>query len=998
MIKTNQEPSFSHTWKINHVSMRPTLQYQFFIQQIDFIIKLKIKNNNSILFNIFLKNIKEPIQIDIKFMPINPKLEKENSSSNVTQSLSDSQSISVSRIFSPQVTSTSIYCPFEDKFFFSKFIEKDQLLIHFNFTLHPKKKSEENISQEQFKTSNTQSEISCGSSINNISQESTTTNNDKMKYDEASHDESKTLNKDEKNTPQLQNQIQQRSTFESVNVQHIHFPERRNHDSPAISSISPLTKYQSSLPHLTSHHYNGLQNQGATCYMNSFLQSLFHTIPFRRAIFSFPIKNGSIVCALQKIFTALQIGHSAVSTMDLTNSFGWTKHEIFQQHDVQEFSRLFLDALDKEFKKAEKPDILKNLFQGKTRTFIRCLNVPFSSSREEEFYDISVDVKNCPTLFDSFKKYEERDKLVGDNKYETEKYGLQDAEMGLEFISFPPILHIHLRRFEYSPTSGNLVKINSKLVFPLVFNVDQYIAKNNDKTSNQNEKTNHEGSTKYELFGVLVHAGDASFGHYYTYLRPTVDQIWYKFNDSAVTHVSIEEMQNDSYGGINENGFIKRHSAYLLIYVQQDKIKEFYRPLKDDEIPMSLIKEFNERLKSQHLNSYLINKSKERTNMISKEEMSITYIITPNILKAYAQIGQFVFNFPNKNCMKTNLKLPHELYQYIGKKMDTDWQFLRLWTVSSNQGFDFVIQDVLNPNFNQENKSSIVLVEKTKKPCSYLIDQKLLLVYIYNKNFGMNFFKPMLLGENEPFSQIASRVAFSLCIEQNLLSMFILCKNSLSPILPKSTQASIAYNGSTLIIGLPNINSLKIDFCLKNRYFLDNFFLSHREIWPNSPEKWYKILKSQIPVQLQYAGRIINLRILNGVQNHDISKFINDACEIPKGNQIYLMRINDEIGIIPEIMFGKKNDNLVFEAGYGPIMEYEEPRFLRVILKEEKRRIWRIFRTESIRIEDVFLEMKIDHKPKYEIKGYDRNKRYVQTFVDRNEIISDDIAILIFIC
>ena len=33
----------------------------------------------------------------------------------------------------------------------------------------------------------------------------------------------------------------------------------------------------------------GLKNQGATCYMNSLLQTLFHTHEFRRAVYNMPL-------------------------------------------------------------------------------------------------------------------------------------------------------------------------------------------------------------------------------------------------------------------------------------------------------------------------------------------------------------------------------------------------------------------------------------------------------------------------------------------------------------------------------------------------------------------------------------------------------------------------------------------------------------------------------------------------------------------------------------
>ncbi|KAF9927918.1 hypothetical protein BGZ65_006529, partial [Modicella reniformis] len=55
--------------------------------------------------------------------------------------------------------------------------------------------------------------------------------------------------------------------------------------------------------------YVGLKNQGATCYMNSLLQSLFFTNYFRRAVFEIPTEDDepskSVSLALQRVFYQL---------------------------------------------------------------------------------------------------------------------------------------------------------------------------------------------------------------------------------------------------------------------------------------------------------------------------------------------------------------------------------------------------------------------------------------------------------------------------------------------------------------------------------------------------------------------------------------------------------------------------------------------------------------------------------------------------------------------
>ncbi len=54
--------------------------------------------------------------------------------------------------------------------------------------------------------------------------------------------------------------------------------------------------------------YVGIKNEGATCYLNSFIQTLYNIDEFRRYVYqTSPKKKDSIVSALQKLFYNLQV-------------------------------------------------------------------------------------------------------------------------------------------------------------------------------------------------------------------------------------------------------------------------------------------------------------------------------------------------------------------------------------------------------------------------------------------------------------------------------------------------------------------------------------------------------------------------------------------------------------------------------------------------------------------------------------------------------------------
>eukprot|EP01052_Picozoa_sp_SAG31_P007610 SAG31_NODE_366_length_16817_cov_17.317921_3_plen_122_part_00 len=86
--------------------------------------------------------------------------------------------------------------------------------------------------------------------------------------------------------------------------------------------------------------YVGLSNQGATCYMNSLLQGLFMTPELRKALFQWlwtegrdSIKKECIPYQMQKLFVELATSDRRdAETTGLTQSFGWTDADAFEQH------------------------------------------------------------------------------------------------------------------------------------------------------------------------------------------------------------------------------------------------------------------------------------------------------------------------------------------------------------------------------------------------------------------------------------------------------------------------------------------------------------------------------------------------------------------------------------------------------------------------------------------------------------------------------------------
>lgn len=262
---------------------------------------------------------------------------------------------------------------------------------------------------------------------------------------------------------------------------------------------------------------------------------------------------------------------------------------------MQELSRILMERMEERMKGTDAENALAKLFVGKMKTYISCINVDYESSRIEDFWDIQLNVSGNKNLDDSFRDYIQVETMDGENKYFAEGYGLQDAKKGVIFESFPQVLHLQLKRFEYDINRDAMMKVNDRYEFPETFDASPYLSENADKSE----------PYIYQLHGVLVHSGDFNAGHYYAYLKPTADGRFYKFDDDRVTPATLKEALEENFGGdytsalVNGNAGVRNPhsrtwstkrsmSAYMLVYIRQSRVQNILLDVAEKDTPTHL--------------------------------------------------------------------------------------------------------------------------------------------------------------------------------------------------------------------------------------------------------------------------------------------------------------------------------------------------------------------------------------------------------------------------
>ena len=320
-------------------------------------------------------------------------------------------------------------------------------------------------------------------------------------------------------------------------------------------------------------HANGLENVGATCYMNATLQCLAHVENLTKGILKpetmqkilsdkskYKLSNSylevinnlwqnntikyhspnnfkNIISEMNPLFAGIQANDSKDLVLFLMetmhNELNTAKkispqNQNINQYDYEQTFKLFTI-----FFKNNYNSIISNLFYGmynsmmtcffcKKKTHnVQCYNILIFPL--EEIRKFKKRNENLVYIKECFEYYEKEDKMIGENQiFCNSCHKMSNSINQSRMIIGPNVLVINLNR-------GKGLQFDIKINFGEYLDLKKFI---------YYKKSPY----YYEIIGIVTHFGPSSMGgHFIAFCKSFVDQKWYKYNDAIVTNSSFQE-------------------------------------------------------------------------------------------------------------------------------------------------------------------------------------------------------------------------------------------------------------------------------------------------------------------------------------------------------------------------------------------------------------------------------------------------------------------------
>nr|XP_033465066.1 ubiquitin carboxyl-terminal hydrolase 47-like [Epinephelus lanceolatus] len=254
---------------------------------------------------------------------------------------------------------------------------------------------------------------------------------------------------------------------------------------------------------------HGLYNQGATCYLNSVLQVLFMTTEIHDRL---DPKSQITDEELRNLFEELK--KATCGTEKITEILAI--ENVHEQRDAVECLELILHEVSPQ---------ASEVFEGQLAYTTKCSDGHNINEETNPFWTLPLSLKDTHddttySVENGFKRIFQLKSFSGDNMvYCNECEKKTDATCGCEMVTYPQILILLLKRFDFDYSTMSYFKTNRCVDVP---------------------RTLQRKNNKYELYGMVNHMGGLRGGHYTATILSNEDKTWYEFNDDHVSQTGCD--------------------------------------------------------------------------------------------------------------------------------------------------------------------------------------------------------------------------------------------------------------------------------------------------------------------------------------------------------------------------------------------------------------------------------------------------------------------------
>lgn len=184
---------------------------------------------------------------------------------------------------------------------------------------------------------------------------------------------------------------------------------------------------------------------------------------------------------------------------------------------------------------AESP--ITKIFGGKLRSELRIPGVR-QSNTVEPFESLQLDIGSpqINNIIDALKGLSKPEAIPGEFN---SPRGKVNATKQVYIEQLPPVLILHLKRFQYDNATKRTEKIWKKIGYPLNLEIPREAF----PVQVRNKMLHHGGIPQYRLTGVIYHHGrNASGGHYTVDVRRQDGIEWIRLDDTVIRRVRAEDV------------------------------------------------------------------------------------------------------------------------------------------------------------------------------------------------------------------------------------------------------------------------------------------------------------------------------------------------------------------------------------------------------------------------------------------------------------------------